>query len=131
MPSRLHLRTRQSAIVARLMLTCWKEIHSAYHPDGKNIARQFPDLLVAMAIRMHHVEREKPVSVSAISRTIGLPRPNVRRSIGRLLREQVIAREGQGYIGDTGYLLARLDAGYFKTILRAIDDAATELRALR
>jgi predicted transcriptional regulator len=131
MTKSIEVRSRESAIVARLMLTCFKAIHSSYHPDGKNIGRVFSDMLVAMAIRMHHVEREKPVSVSAISRTCGLPRPNVRRSIATLLREKVIRKEGQGYVGEVSYLAQRIDAAYFRQVLAAIDEAATNLRKLR
>jgi DNA-binding transcriptional ArsR family regulator len=130
-PMSLDRRTRQSAVVARMMITCFTAIHSSYQPGGKNIARVFPDLWVAMTIRMLHVERGKPVSVRMIARTGGLPRANVRRSIAKLTREKIIRKEGQGYVGDSAYLAQRLEADYFREVLRAIDDAATELRALR
>ena len=122
-------RHKQSAIVGRLLVECFVAMRSGY--ARKHVGAVFEELLVAMMIRMSDEVGAPPRTASNISRSLGLPRSNVRRCLDSLISEGVIRKEGEhGYRGELDWLASRIDADYFLKIRGAIITAADELKAL-
>lgn len=120
-------RHRQSAIVARMMLTIVALFHRDY--SRKHIGAVFEELLVAMAVRDHDEHGDGvPISVNGIAKKLGVPRSNVIRAVARLIHHGVIERSEKGCRGRLDYLQARIDAEYFTGIVRAVIEAADELK---
>jgi hypothetical protein len=127
--ARLEKRHKQSAIVGRLLVTCFVAMRSGY--PRKHLGAVFEELLVAMMIRVSDDLGAPPRTASDISKYLGFPRSNVRRCLNALIGEDVIRKEGEhGYRGKSDWLASRIDAEYFLTIRDAIITAADELKAL-
>lgn len=72
-----------------------------------------------------------PLTASDLSKSLGLPRSNVRRCLEALISQGVVRKEDQhGYRGQLDWLASRIDAEYFLKIRDAIIAAADELKAL-
>jgi predicted transcriptional regulator len=93
----------------------------------ENFSMTLPDMLIAMVVRLNDDQRKTPVSISEIERMTGISRKTVRRHVRQLVERGVVIREDDGVVGSDAYLLARIDAAYFKEIVAAIRDAAKEL----
>lgn len=96
-----------------------------------NIAATLPELLIAMVVRLNDDRGDPPVSISEINRITGISRQTVRRHIARLVARGVVIREDDGILGNDAYLFERIDAPYFKEIVRAVLEAADQLRAMQ
>ena len=96
-----------------------------------NLAMTVPDMLIAMVIRLNDDQGKPPISISEIERMTGISRRSVRRHIEQLVERGVVIRSDDGVVGSDAYLLARLDAAYFKEIVQAVRDAAKELEFYR
>jgi hypothetical protein len=122
-------RRKQSAIVGRLLVSCFVAMRSGY--PRKHIGAVFEELLVAMMIRVSDDLGAPPRTASDISRYLGLPRSNVRRCLDELISEGVIRKVSEhGHTGQLDWLASRIDAEYFLKIRDAIIAAADELKAL-
>jgi hypothetical protein len=122
-------RHKQSAIVGRLTVAGFVAMRSGY--ARKHIGAVFEELLVSLAIRVVDDLGAPSLTVSELSRRLGLPRSNVRRCLNSLISEGVIRKEGEfGYRGELDWLASRVDADYFLKIRDAIIVAADELKAL-
>jgi hypothetical protein len=126
--SALQKRTRQSAIVSRTILVVLKELRQAWHPREKNTGLIFQELLVAAALQLLRERNRTPSSIMAIKQLTGLPYRNTHATVGRLLREHIIRKQGRGYVGNGTYLMARFDQRHFRRIVSTIIGAASELR---
>jgi hypothetical protein len=127
----LEARHRASAVVSKMMLICCRSLMTGYTGRRKNIGKVFPEIMVAMAIRVNDDRRRKPISNNRIARVTGLPRANVQRCLKPLIEHGMIEKSGLGYVGSDGYLEARLRARYFKRVIATIDIAARELQHLK
>src|SRR5262249_32148120 len=97
----------------------------------KHIGAVFEELLVAMAIRMSDDLGMPPRTASDLSRSLGLPRSNVRRCLDSLISEGVVRRVNEnGHSGELDWLPSRIDADYFRRIRDEIVNAADALKAL-
>jgi biotin operon repressor len=121
----LEARHRASAIVARLYLRTLKAMMGDFARE--NFSMTLPDMLIAMVVRLNDDQRKTPVSISEIERMTGISRKTVRRHVRQLVERGIVIREDDGVVGSDAYLLARIDAAYFKEIVAAIRDAAKEL----
>jgi hypothetical protein len=122
-------RHKQSAIIARLTVTCFVAMRSGY--GRKHLGAVFEELLVGLAIRISDDLGMPPLTASDISRHLGLPRSNVRRCLDVLVGEGVLRKEAEGgYRGQLDWLASRVDAEYFLKIRDAIVAAADQLKAL-
>src|SRR5262249_39820794 len=116
-------RHKQSAIVGRLLVTCFVAMRSGY--ARKHPGAVFEELLVAMMIRISDDLGAPPRTASDIAKHLGLPRSNVRRCLDALIGEGVIRKEAErGYRGELDWLASRIDAEYFLKIRDAIITAA-------
>nr|WP_245283295.1 helix-turn-helix domain-containing protein [Bradyrhizobium sp. WSM2793] len=122
-------REKQSAIVGRLLVTCFVAMRSGY--PRKHLGAVFEELLVAMMIRVSDELGAPPRTASDVSKYLGLPRSNVRRCLNVLISEGVIRKVNEhGHTGELDWLASRIDAEYFVKIRGAIIAAADELKAL-
>ncbi|MHC4047323.1 helix-turn-helix domain-containing protein [Bradyrhizobium sp. 23AC] len=122
-------REKQSAIVGRLLVTCFVAMRSGY--PRKNLGAVFEELLVAMMIRVSDELGAPPRTASDVSKYLGLPRSNVRRCLNVLISEGVVRKVNEyGHTGELDWLASRIDAEYFVKIRGAIIAAADELKAL-
>lgn len=88
-------------------------------------------MLVVLTIRIADNLGGPPLTASDLSKSLGLPRSNVRRCLEALISEGVVRKEDQhGYRGELDWLASRIDAEYFLKIRDAIIAAADELKAL-
>jgi DNA-binding transcriptional regulator YhcF (GntR family) len=125
----LEARYRASTVVCQMLLICNHSILDAYNRDGsKNIAVVYPEILTAIAIRVAEGHRRPPISISRLAKMTGLSRRTVARAIAHLVGHGVIEKSGNGYIGSESWMQARLNAPYFKRMVKAIKAAAHELR---
>ncbi|WP_245453657.1 helix-turn-helix domain-containing protein [Bradyrhizobium sp. AC87j1] len=122
-------REKQSAIVGRLLVTCFVAMRSGY--PRKHLGAVFEELLVAMMIRVSDELGAPPRTASDVSKYLGLPRSNVRRCLNVLISEGVVRKVNEhGHTGELDWLASRIDAEYFVKIRGAIIAAADELKAL-
>ena len=122
-------RRKQSALVGKLLVTCFVAMRSGY--ARKHLGAVFEELLVGLAIRIADDLGAPPLTASDLSKHLGLPRSNIRRCLEALISEGVIRKEGEhGYRGELDWLASRIDAEYFLKIRDAIIGAADELKAL-
>lgn len=121
----LEARRRASAIIARMYLRTLTAIMSDLSRDS--LAMTVPEMLIAMVVRLNDDQGKPPISISEIERMTGISRRTVRRHVTRLVGRGVVIRSDDGVIGSDNYLMARIDADYFKEIVRAIRDAAKAL----
>jgi hypothetical protein len=122
-------RHKQSAIIARLTVTCFVAMRSGY--PRKHIGAVFEELLVGLAIRINDDLGMPPLTASDIAKHLGLPRSNVRRCLDALIGESVIRKEADGgYRGELDWLASRIDAEYFLKIRDAVITAADALKTL-
>lgn len=122
-------REKQSAIVGRLLVTCFVAMRSGY--PRKHLGAVFEELLVAMMIRVSDELGAPPRTASDVSKYLGLPRSNVRRCLNALISEGVVRKVNEhGHTGELDWLASRIDAEYFVKIRSAIIAAADELKAL-
>lgn len=127
----LDQRRRASVIVSKLMLICSAALVEGYVRKDDHIAGLYPEILVAMAIRVNDSKRGcKPMSILAIAKATRMPRTNVRRFLVLLVENQVVAKSGNGYVGHDGFLRDRINARYFKRMKFAICAAADALRKI-
>lgn len=122
----LEARHSASAAVSRMFFTVLKAALGTF-PET-NISAGLPDLLIAMAVRLNDFDRQPPISLSHIARMTGMPRATVRRNVEKLLERGVVVRSDDGIIGSDAYLLERIDADYFKAVVRAIRCCANVLK---
>jgi predicted DNA-binding transcriptional regulator len=121
----LEARHRASAIVARMYLRTLTAVMNDLSRDS--LATTVPEMLIAMVVRLNDDQGKPPISISEIERMTGISRKTVRRHVNRLIGRGVVIRRDDGVIGSDAYLLARVDAPYFKEIVQAVRDAAKEL----
>jgi hypothetical protein len=122
-------RHKQSAIIGRLTVAGFVAMRSGY--SRKHIGAVFEEILVSLAIRVADDLGAPSLTVSELSKHLGLPRSNVRRCLDALISEGVIRKEGEyGYRGELDWLASRVDADYFLKIRDAIIAAADQLKAL-
>jgi hypothetical protein len=122
----LEMRRRASVVVSKMMLICVKAMIEGYVRHD-NIGAIFPEILVAMAIRVNDDRHAKPMSIMRITKVTGMPRANVQRFLKPLVRNQVVAKCGGGYVGHDAFLQARVNARYFLHMIAAIRAAAKAL----
>jgi biotin operon repressor len=125
----LQRRARQSAIVARLTLTIFRNMTGDFGHD--DLVACVPDLLISMVIRENDEAGNPPLSLSEISRLTGISRRTVGRRVDALVeRGAFIHQVGVGVYGNDGYLEDRIEAEFFMIILKAIAEAADALSKL-
>lgn len=125
----LEARHRASAIVARMYLRTLTAVMTDLARDS--LAMTVPEMLIAMVVRLNDDQGKPPISISEIERMTGISRKTVRRHIKQLIERGVVIRRDDGVLGSDEYLLARVDAPYFKEIVQAIRDAAKDLEFYR
>lgn len=125
----LEARRRASAIVARMYLRTLTAIMGDLSRDS--LAMAVPDMLIAMVVRLNDDQGKPPISISEIERMTGISRRTVRRHVEQLVERGVVIRSDDGVVGSDAYLLARIDAAYFKEVVQAVRDAAKELEFYR
>ena len=121
-------RHRQSAIVSRMILTCLSAMMGDF--ERESVSAAVPELAVGMVIRLNDEDNKPPISISKITEKTGISRKTVGRHVERLADRGVVIRNGDGVTGNDAYLETRMEADYFRAMLRAIIDAADQLRAL-
>ena len=122
-------RQRQSVIVSVMMLTIVAAVRRAFRRK-KNFSGHFEEWLIAMAVRQNDSRGGKPLTVAGIANGLGVPRSNAKRALAHLTVVGMVCKEGNGYVGDPAFLVANLDADYFKIAMEAILTAADQLRAV-
>ena len=121
----LEARHRASAIVARMYLRTLQAIMGDLARES--LATTVPEMLIAMVVRMNDDQEKPPISISEIERMTGISRKTVRRHVNRLIGRGVVIRSDDGVRGSDDYLMARIDAAYFREIVEAIREAAEAL----
>lgn len=124
----LATRRRHAAVVCRMLLNIVGLVQGEY--SRKHIGAVVEEVLVILVVRVNDADGGKPLSVSAIARKLGIPRSNVSRAVTALLGgKRVVVKSGRGYVGNVDYLAGRIDAPYWRAIVKAITEAADQLRA--
>src|SRR5258708_834258 len=125
----LEARHRASAIVAQMFLSCLRAMMGDF--EKVNISSVLPELLIAMVVRLNDDGNKPAISLSEISRIVGIPRQTVRRHVEQLVKRGVVIRTDGGVVGSDTYLFERIDAPYFKDIVAAIRAAALALEQFK
>ena len=115
----------EAAIMGRMMLTIFASVQRAYD-QNRNIGAVIPEWIVSMVVRSNG--GNGPISISGISREIGLPRANVRRSLANLVRLGLVLKVGEGYVNNPAYIANR--ANDHKRAIEAIKSAVEALASL-
>jgi DNA-binding MarR family transcriptional regulator len=119
---KLEARSRASATVARMFLECLQAMMGDF--EHTNVSAVLPELLIAMVIRLNDERGRPAISLSQITRETGISRRTVQRHVDRLVKRGVVIRKDDGVSGNDAYLETRIDAEYFRRIVRAIRTAA-------
>lgn len=122
-------RRRASGIISQLMLLCTDEMLSGLG-GAMNIVADFPEIWVLMVIRRNDDRRQPPISQNKIAQQLHTSRQNVGRWLKSLENRGAVERSGRGYVAADGFLADRLNARYFRRIVRAICAASRDLQKL-
>jgi hypothetical protein len=125
-PETLRVRHQQSAIVAGLAMAIMRSMQRAY--TAKNFGQLMEHFAIACSVRLNDQDGGEPCTVAALSRLLGMPRSNVDRAAKSLVKQGLLRKEGNGFVGDLDFLAEHFDADYFKETCAAILAAADELR---
>lgn len=125
----LERRHQQAVIIARMMLDILAQARRDYRPK-KQISTVFPDLLTLMAVRDNDGNGGTPLTVSAISKRIALPRSTTDRAVANLIKHGLIEKHRAGYRGRMAYVEARMNAEFFSRMVDAVSSAADQLHKL-
>jgi DNA-binding MarR family transcriptional regulator len=110
-----------------MMLTAFRLMNKNF--PHKHLGALFEELLVLMVIRQQdEFGGNGPTTISGITRKLNVPRSNVSRAVAGLVRQGIIEKVGRGYRGRMDYLAPRVEAAYWKGIVKAVTDAADDLR---
>jgi hypothetical protein len=127
----LKTRHEASAILAQMLLIITRSLLEGYNRN-KNVAAVWPEMMVLMAILLNDARhcKQVPISANRIAKGTGLPRQSVDRWLVQLIKHHVVKQgiKTKGYVTDDSFLQARLNARYFKRIVRAIHAAANLLK---
>src|SRR6516162_8453511 len=115
--SDLKTRRRESAIISRTFLVCFRALHRHfYNRNNKGTGAAFGDWVCAMAVSLNDYRRNKPLTKLAIARMTGLTRQTVDRCMARLERRGIVQKERGGYRIKPGYFEAHLGDPHIKRI---------------
>jgi DNA-binding transcriptional ArsR family regulator len=134
-PADLARLNAQAVILSKMILIIFSAAFESYRlgetfTRNRNIGKALSEWIVSMSVRVNSAETNAPVPVAQIARTIGLPRPNVRRHLAQLAEHGVVQRYGDdgGYFTNPSYVQPRVP--FFERMVEAVLEAADALRAL-